>query len=84
MVVGSPTVWPWYLTWGLALLAATTAQRSRVLAVTAGVAMVVVGSGGIPELNGLWYVAVALAALAAVYWVARHRHWRTMVVGRAV
>jgi hypothetical protein len=84
IVVGSPTVWPWYLMWGLALLAATTAQRSRVLAVTAGLAMVVVGAGGTPELNGSWYVAVAAAVLAAVYWLARDRHWRTVVVGHAV
>ena len=27
-VVVSPTVWPWYLMWGVVLLAATTAQRS--------------------------------------------------------
>lgn len=84
IVVGSPTAWPWYLTWGLVLLAATTAQRSRVLAVTAGLAMVVVGSGGTPELDGDWYVVVALAALVALYWLARNRHWRTVVVGHAV
>jgi alpha-1,6-mannosyltransferase len=84
IVVGSPTVWPWYLMWGMALLAATTAQRSRVLAVTAGLGMVVVGAGGTPELNGSWYVVVAVAVLAAVYWLARDRHWRTVVVGHAV
>jgi alpha-1,6-mannosyltransferase len=82
IVVGSPTVWPWYLMWGLVLLAATTAQRSRVLAVTAGVAMVVVGAGGTPELNGAWYVAVA--ALAGLYWLVHDRRWRTVVVGHAV
>jgi hypothetical protein len=55
-----------------------------VLAVTAGVAMLVVGAGGTPELNGAWYVAVAVAALAGLYWLVHDRHWRTVVVGHAV
>ena len=50
IVVGSPTVWPWYLLWGLVLLAATTAQRSKVLAVVAALAMLLVGPGGSPQL----------------------------------
>ena len=35
IVLGSPTVWPWYLLWGLVLLAATSAQRSKALAAVA-------------------------------------------------
>ena len=30
VVLAGPTVWPWYLLWGLVLLAATSAQRSKV------------------------------------------------------
>ncbi len=83
IVVGGPTVWPWYLMWGLALLAATTAQRSRLLAAVAALAMLVVGPSGHPLLNGNAYVVVALVTLCACVWLARHRHWYRVVAGRA-
>ena len=82
-VVASPTVWPWYLLWGLVLLAATTAQRSKVLAAVAAVAMLAVGSGGTPEISGARYLVVALATLGGVVWMVRDGHWRTVVTGRA-
>ncbi len=81
IVVGSPTVWPWYLLWGLVLLAATTAQRSKVLAAVAGLAMVLVGPSGSPRLNGAWYVVVTLATVAAVVWLVRDGRWRFVVSG---
>jgi alpha-1,6-mannosyltransferase len=81
IVVGSPTLWPWYLTWGVTLLAATTAQRSRVLAAVAGLAMLVVGAGGSPMLNGLAYVVTAPLLLAGCAWLLWDRHWQTVVVG---
>ena len=81
IVVGSPTLWPWYLTWGITLLAATTAQRSRVLAAVAGLAMLVVGAGGSPMLNGLAYVVTAPLLLAGGAWLFWDRHWQS-VVGR--
>ena len=70
-VVLSPTLWPWYLTWGLSVLAATTAQRSRSLAVVAALGMLVVGAGGTPLLNGgdYWVVGTLLCG-AAVWFVA--------------
>ncbi len=78
-VVGSPTLWPWYLTWGFTLLAATTAQRSRVLAAVAGLAMLVVGAGGSPMLNGLAYVVTAPLLLAGCAWLFWDRHWQRVV-----
>ncbi len=78
IVVGSPTLWPWYLTWGFTLLAATTAQRSRVLAAVAGLAMLVVGAGGSPMLNGLAYVVTAPLLLAGCAWLLWDRHWQTV------
>jgi len=51
-VVLSPTLWPWYLMWGLAVLAATPVQRSWALAAVAGSAMLLVGAGGTPMFNG--------------------------------
>ena len=83
IVVGSPTVWPWYLMWGVVLLAATTAQRSKVLAAVAGLAMLVVGPSGHPLLLGNWYLVVSLAALGGVAWLVRGGHWRSVVDGHA-
>ena len=82
IVVGSPTVWPWYLLWGLVLLAATNAQRSRFLAAVAGLAMLVVGPSGSPRLNGAWYVPVSLAVIAGVVWLVHDGHWRQVVGSR--
>lgn len=84
IVVGSPTVWPWYLMWGVVLMAATSAQRSRVLWVVAAVAMAVVGPGGSPRLNGAWYLAASLVTLGGIAWLVRDRHWRTVVTGHVV
>ncbi len=81
IVVGSPTLWPWYLMWGLALLAATTAQRSRALAATAALAMLLVGPGGSPRLLGNSYVLVSLACVAAIVWLVRGQRWRRVVSG---
>ena len=83
IVVGSPTVWPWYLMWGLALLAATQLQRSWVLAVLAAGAMLVVGPGGTPMLSGGAYYVIVPLLVAGGAWLLYHRHWRTVVAGYA-
>jgi len=67
-VVLSPTMWPWYLMWGVAVLAATTAQRSRALAAVAGLAMLLVGAGGTPMFNGWAYWVTGPMLLAALAW----------------
>jgi hypothetical protein len=79
--VGSPTLWPWYLLWGVTVLAATTAQRSKLLAAVAGLAMLVVGAGGTPMLNGLAYVVTAPLLLAGCAWFFWDRHWQTVLSG---
>jgi alpha-1,6-mannosyltransferase len=84
IVVGSPTLWPWYLMWGLAILAATQLQRSKVLAAVAGLAMLAVGPGGTPMLNGGAYFVLAPLLLAGCAWLVWDRHWRTVVTGLAV
>ncbi len=83
IVVGSPTVWPWYLTWGVVLLAATTAQRSRGLAAVAALAMLAVGPSGHPLLLGDWYIVVSLGTVALVAWLVRGARWRSVVAGHA-
>jgi hypothetical protein len=67
-VVLSPTLWPWYLMWGVAVLAATSAQRSRALAAVAGLAMLVVGAGGTPMFNGGTYWVTGPVLLAGLAW----------------
>jgi hypothetical protein len=82
-VVLSPTLWPWYLTWGVAVLSASSAQRSRVVAAVAGLGMLVVGAGGTPLLNGgdYWVVGPVLIAVAA--WLVASGAWRTVLGGPA-
>jgi alpha-1,6-mannosyltransferase len=84
IVVGSPTVWPWYLMWGLAILAATKAQRSNALAALAGLSMLAVGPGGAPMLGGKAYYVIAPLVLAACVWLFWDRHWRAVVSGYAI
>jgi hypothetical protein len=69
--------------WGLVLLAATSLQRSTVLAAVAAVAMLVVGPSGHPLLGGLWYLVVSLGTLAACGWLVRGQRWRAVVAGHA-
>jgi hypothetical protein len=81
VVLVGPTLWPWYFTWGLALLAATTAQRSKALAVVTALAMFMVGPSGTPMLGGIDYIFVAVACLVGGVWLVRDRRWMT-IVGR--
>jgi len=83
-VVLSPTVWPWYWMWGIAVLAATSAQRSKVVAVVAGAAMLVVGAGGTPLLNGGDYWVTGPLVAAALVWFVASGTWRTALEGPSV
>jgi hypothetical protein len=82
VVLAGPTLWPGYLTWGVVLLSATQAQRSKVLAVAGGLAMLAVGPSGAPMLRNYAYWAVTLAVLGAAAWLLTGRRWSTVVLGR--
>lgn len=76
-----PAAWPWYLTWGLALLAAVpTSQRSWALPLVTVASIFVVKPDGIlalPLQSAPAVVAcyVVIAALVGRYaWTRRHRH----------
>ncbi len=84
VVLGSQAFWPWYATWGLVLLAATTLQRSRVLAIVAGVGMLIVGPGGVPELSGWMAYVIAPLELLALQYVLRHGRLVELLEGRRV
>lgn len=79
LVLLGPTTWPWYLLWGVTALAATTAQRSRFLALAAGAAMLLVGPGGTPMIGGNGLYVAAPAALVAAAWYARGRRWNSVL-----
>ncbi|MHB8219129.1 MAG: polyprenol phosphomannose-dependent alpha 1,6 mannosyltransferase MptB [Acidimicrobiales bacterium] len=79
VAVLSPTLWPWYLMWGLALLAATAAQRSVALALVAGLAMLLVGPGGVPMLGGVSYWVTGPLLLLGLAWFVRDRHGRVLM-----
>jgi len=81
VVLAGPTLWPWYLTWGLVLLAATGSQRSKVLTLTAAFAMLLAGPVGTPMLGGYWYWGVALATVAGCGWLLSNRRWSTVILG---
>jgi alpha-1,6-mannosyltransferase len=82
VVLAGPTVWPWYLTWGLVLLATTGSQTSKVLAITAALAVLVVGPLGTPELSGYLYWPVSLVTVAGCVWLLSGRRWETVVLGQ--
>src|SRR4029077_13513938 len=68
VVLAGPTLWPWYLTWGLVMFAATRSQRSMVLALTAGFATLLAGPVGTPQLSGYSYWGVSLTTVAGCVW----------------
>ena len=81
--LGGPAVWPWYLCWGLVLLAAwSPAQRSRAIVVAILLGSFVVKPNGIlalplrssPVVAALWITA---AALAGYTWMRKDRGFRS-------
>jgi len=75
-VFAGPATWPWYLTWGLALIACCTfAQRSRVLPLAIVLAVFLVKPDGILALplHSAPIVLAAYAVAAGAAWRARRR-----------
>jgi hypothetical protein len=72
------------LLWGLSLLAATPAQRSKVVAVGVALAMLVVGPSGTPVLQGNAYLVVVGACVAGGIWLVRQRRWTAVMLGPVV
>lgn len=75
----SPTFWPWYLTWGLVLLAATPAQESRTVMVAAALGMCLVTPGGSPVLEGRAWIVTGPLVLFGFGWLATKGRWRAVV-----
>ncbi len=71
---GGPAAWPWYFSWGLALLAACPVpQRSLVLVAGSIVAVFLIKPNGILALPlpSAPVVMAVYALLAALYWTGR-------------
>jgi len=83
VVLAGPTLWPWYLSWGLILLAATSAQRSRVLAVVAAFALLLAGPVGTPQLGGYWFWGVSVTTVAGCAWLLSRRRWSSVILGES-
>jgi len=83
VVLAGPTLWPWYLSWGLILLAATSAQRSRVLAVVAAFALLLAGTVGTPQLGGYWFWGVSVTTVAGCAWLLSRRRWSSVILGES-
>ncbi len=79
VVLAGPTLWPWYLTWGLVMLAATRSQRSRILALAAGCAMLLAGPVGTPQLSGGWFWGVSLITVTGGGWLLSKQRWRSVI-----
>ena len=62
-------------------LAATSAQRSKALAVVAGLGMLLVGAGGTPMLNGGTYWVVGPVLLVAMIWFVANGYPRRVFDG---
>lgn len=86
VTVSGPVTWPWYLAWGLVLLAACTAgQRSGLMiAVCGGVGFVVAPSGNALLPTSLAIpIALAMAVGATLAW-RRHRPAIAALLGTGV
>ncbi|MDA8392942.1 MAG: polyprenol phosphomannose-dependent alpha 1,6 mannosyltransferase MptB [Actinomycetota bacterium] len=79
VVLLGPVLWPWYLTWGLVLLAATRAQDLPALALMAVVAALIVLPDGSSIGVGPAYVPVAVLSLAVAVWAVRSGRWRSLL-----
>jgi len=80
LVLAGPSLWPWYLTWSVTILAITRYQGSRILVGGAVLTPFLVAPAGTPILRGPDYVVVAGLVVAGAVWAWRARPWRALEV----
>lgn len=81
VVLGSPTVWPWYFLWGVTLLGQTSVQRSLALPIVAGGAMLLVGPGGTPMIGGNGFYVAGPLVIIGVAWFFWNGRWSRSTEG---
>ena len=74
----SPSLWPWYYLWAIAILSATHLQRWTTLAVLAGLATFLAGAGGSPMLGGNSFYVTAPIVLAGLWYFIRTGHAQSL------
>lgn len=67
----SPSLWPWYYLWAIAILSATHLQRWSVLGYLAGLAPFLAGAGGSPMLGGNSFYVTAPVLVAGLWYFLR-------------
>ena len=67
----SPSLWPWYYLWAIAILSATHLQRWPVLIYLAGLATFLAGAGGSPMLGGNSFYVTAPLLLGGLWYFVR-------------
>ena len=73
----SPTMWPWYLMWGLVVLALTPAAGRRTLQLVAAASTLLVGPGGTMMIGGNGWILSAPLLIASLWWFVATGRWRT-------
>ena len=73
----SPTMWPWYLMWGLVVLACTPAVRRRSLQLVAAASTLLVGPGGTMMIGGNGWIVTAPLVVGSLGWFVATGRWRT-------
>ncbi len=81
VVLLGPVLWPWYLMWSLALLAATRAQNSRLLTAACFSGAVLLLPDGSSTAVGPTYLVVSALAIYVAFWTIRSGHWRELLPG---
>lgn len=76
VVLLSPVLQPWYLTWGLVIAAATRAQRSPWMIVLAVAGAFLALPNGVDTISPPLEYVVALAAVAGLVWLLTGRRWQ--------
>ena len=69
----SPTTWPWYFLWGVALLAVTPVVTARWLAAVVACSALLVGPGGTMMIGGNGYLVAGPLLVAGLVWAVRRR-----------
>lgn len=83
LAILGPVIWPWYLTWGIAIAAVTSLQRSRVLVGLSSLAMFSVTANGTPILYGRSFLITGPLVIIGFVLFLRSSTWLAMVRGDA-
>ena len=76
-----PVIWPWYLTWGITVLAVTPLAKAKVLAILSCLGMFCVTANGTPILYGRSFLITGPLVVFGLVWFLRSPTFIAMVRG---